>query len=95
MHLSRVIVSSNFLRRSAGIRCKDCQPGMDIVIPILYVRTGKQPDIKEPNHLMSYWSIQVKNRIADTMDDVEVQSSLTQHASRQMSFQRRLFVLHI
>ena len=63
-----------FLRRSAGIRCKDGQRGTDVVIPILYVKQDITKD--GPDHVVSFWSIQVKNRIADTMKDEEVQAGL-------------------
>ena len=64
-----------FLRRSGGIRCKDCQRGMDVVIPILFVK--QNPTTEGPDHVVSFWSIQSKNRISDTMTDQQVQAGLS------------------
>jgi hypothetical protein len=69
---------ADFVDRSAGIRCKDYQPGMDIVIPIVYVKQDQSE--RGAEHIMSYWSIQVKNRIADTMSDEDVRTRLS-HSS--------------
>ena len=63
-----------FLRRSAGIHCKDCQRGMDIVIPILYLKQDVSKD--GPVTVVSFWSIQAKNRIVDTMSDEDAQAGL-------------------